>query len=110
MLSVASQDESITKLKASSDEREKLLRTQLHDLQLKSKERINELTLQIDQLQTEMTRKTSELDKLTTSLQAINKLKDEHKITLDQVRLDLENEIAQNQVYIYIYIYYKYVY
>ena len=98
MISVSSQDESIAKLKTSSDDKEKLLRTQLQDIQVKSKDRINELTSQIDQLQIELTRKSTEFEKVTNLLQVANKLNQDQKSTLDQVRLELESEIAQNQV------------
>ena len=64
----------------STDDRERTLRTQLSELQAKSKHRMADLTSQVEQLLAEVSRRMLEVEGLTESLSALTKTNNENKV------------------------------
>lgn len=81
MMSITTKDETISKMSRSTDDKERTLRSQLADLQAKSKHRIGDLTSQVEQLQAEVSRRMLEAEGLTVSLSALTKTNNENKVT-----------------------------
>ena len=86
--SLTAKDETIMKMSKSTEEREKLLRTQLSDLQAKSKHRIADLTSQVEQLQSEVARRMMETEGLTESLSALTRTNNENKVKIENKVID----------------------
>jgi hypothetical protein len=80
MMSITTKDETISKMSRSTDDKERTLRSQLTDLQAKSKHRIGDLTSQVEQLQAEVSRRMLEAEGLTVSLSALTKTNNENKV------------------------------
>lgn len=80
MMSITTKDETISKMSRSTDDRERTLRTQLSELQAKSKHRMADLTSQVEQLQAEVSRRMLEVEGLTESLSALTKTNNENKV------------------------------
>lgn len=98
MMSLTSKDETIAKMSRSTDDKERTLRSQLADLQAKTKHRVADLSSQVEQLQTEVARRMLESEKLAESLSLLTKTNDENKAGLAAARAQLETERTQNQV------------
>lgn len=80
MQSLAAKDETIFQLNRSAEEKERSLRSQLAELQGKSKHRLGDLSSQVEQLQGEVARRMMEIEKLTEALASVTKANDENKV------------------------------
>jgi chaperonin cofactor prefoldin len=81
MQSLSAKDETIMRLNKTGEEKERTLRAQLAELQSKSKQRVADLTSQVEQLQGEVARRMLEAEKLTEALSSVTKANEENKVT-----------------------------
>lgn len=81
MQSLAAKDDTIFQLNRSAEEKERSLRSQLAELQGKSKHRLGDLNSQVEQLQGEVARRMMETEKLTDALSSITKANEENKVS-----------------------------
>lgn len=80
MISIATKDETLSKLQRSSDEKERALRAQLSNSESTSRQRVIELTTHIDKLQSELTQRTIETENLKEALSVATKADEQNKV------------------------------
>ena len=97
MQSLTSKDETINKMSRSTEDRERTLRTQLAELQSKSKQRVGDLVGQVEQLQAEVAKRMLEVEGLAESHSLLTKTNEENKASLAAAKAQLETERTQNQ-------------
>jgi hypothetical protein len=79
---MTTKDQVTEKLHKSSEEKERGLRAQLAEIQSKTKQRMQDLVTQVEQLQTEAARRVLEVQGLTEALAALTHENNENKVSI----------------------------